>query len=92
MMRYPWGRLVRFGFELLTGKGVAEEHARYLSVIRETEATALVDGRSGFSEIRLPGERSLRLLRESKEACIPLHEEMIESLNRTARRNGIAAL
>jgi LDH2 family malate/lactate/ureidoglycolate dehydrogenase len=48
--------------------------------------------RSGFSEIRLPGERSLRLLRQSRQAGIALHEEMIESLNQTARRNGIETL
>jgi LDH2 family malate/lactate/ureidoglycolate dehydrogenase len=48
--------------------------------------------RSDFSEIRLPGERSLRLLRESKKTGIALEEEMIESLNRIARRNRITEL
>lgn len=48
--------------------------------------------RSGFSEIRLPGQRGLRALRESKEAGIGLGEEMIETLNQIARRNGIATL
>jgi LDH2 family malate/lactate/ureidoglycolate dehydrogenase len=48
--------------------------------------------RSGFSEIRLPGERALRALRDSRLAGIELDEEMVESLNRTARRNGIPGL
>jgi LDH2 family malate/lactate/ureidoglycolate dehydrogenase len=48
--------------------------------------------RSGFSEIRLPGERSLRRLRESAESGIALHEQMVDTLNNMARRVGIATL
>ena len=48
--------------------------------------------RSGVPEIRLPGERSLRLLRESEESGISLHEDMVESLNKSARRIGLATL
>jgi LDH2 family malate/lactate/ureidoglycolate dehydrogenase len=33
MRRYSWERLVRFGFELLTAKGVPEENARYLAEV-----------------------------------------------------------
>ena len=63
-----------------------QELSRFLRHVKSSRL------RDGVSEIRLPGERSLRLLRDSEGAGIALDEEMIGSLNRTARRNGIAAL
>jgi LDH2 family malate/lactate/ureidoglycolate dehydrogenase len=62
------------------------EFSRFLAHVKTSRL------RRGFAEIRLPGERALRALRESRLAGIELDEEMIQSLNRTARGNGIPGL
>jgi LDH2 family malate/lactate/ureidoglycolate dehydrogenase len=62
------------------------ELSRFLAHVKSSRL------RRGFSEIRLPGERTLRALRESRQAGIDLNEEMIETLNQTARSSGIAGL
>jgi LDH2 family malate/lactate/ureidoglycolate dehydrogenase len=67
-------------------KYFTQELARFISHVKSSSL------RRGVSEIRLPGERSLRLLKESKESGIALHEDMVENLNETARRIGLAAL
>ena len=62
------------------------ELSRFLAHVKSSRL------RSGYSEIRLPGERSLRALRASQEEGIGLSKEMIEYLNRTALRDGIEGL
>jgi LDH2 family malate/lactate/ureidoglycolate dehydrogenase len=73
MRRYSWERLVRFGFELLTAKGVPEEHARYLAEVAvESEAMGIeTHGVAAFPYF---------------------DEQIVDTLNRTARRIGIATL
>ena len=48
--------------------------------------------RPGFREIRLPGERGLRELRQARELGVPLEDEMVEHLNKLAERNSIPPL
>lgn len=64
----------------------SQELTRFISHVKSSGL------RNGVSEIRLPGERSLRLLKESKESGISLHEDMVATLNKTARRMGLATL
>jgi LDH2 family malate/lactate/ureidoglycolate dehydrogenase len=48
--------------------------------------------RPGYDEIRLPGERSLRLLKAAGTHGVPLEDETIAALNETARRNRVPGL
>jgi L-lactate dehydrogenase len=64
----------------------AQEMKRFLAHVRSSRL------RPGCREIRLPGERSFRLLWESAREGIPLEEEMVETLNRIARKNGVPGL
>jgi len=48
--------------------------------------------RTGFKQIRLPGERAMRSLKEAASRGIPLEEGMIARLNEVARKNGIEEL
>ncbi len=45
--------------------------------------------RPGFDEIRLPGERALRAMREAEESGVWVEDGMLEKLNGLAEANGI---
>jgi len=45
--------------------------------------------REGFDEIRLPGERGFRLLREAQKDGVPVEDSMLSRLNELAEANGI---
>jgi len=48
--------------------------------------------RPGWDEIRLPGERGFRLLREAEQKGVPIDRETLEQLNRLAEKNGLEPL
>jgi LDH2 family malate/lactate/ureidoglycolate dehydrogenase len=62
------------------------EMTRFLRHLRNSRP------RPGYDEIRLPGQRSLRLLKAADTRGVPLTEEMIAALNETARRNHVPGL
>jgi LDH2 family malate/lactate/ureidoglycolate dehydrogenase len=60
-----------------------QEMARFVSHIKSSRV------RDGFDAIRLPGERMLSQVAESEKSGVELSEDMLNTLNELADRNGI---
>ena len=63
-----------------------KEMKRFIAHVRSSRL------RPGFTEIRLPGERALRELDESKTKGVPVDDGLLRKLNEVAEANGIAGI
>jgi L-lactate dehydrogenase len=68
------------------GEHYVKEMARFAARIRG------VRRRPGVDEVRLPGERALRQLAESRKSGVEMPAELLANLNAVAEKNGVAPL
>lgn len=80
------------GLTVIDPKAFAGDEYYYDEIERFKAHMLSSRARPGFDRIRLPGHRVVHNLQESEHTGVPVEEELLETLNALAERQGIAPI